>query len=78
MSEPEEIGPTALGAYADATGDGVDLATRNAIWKVEGDDFTLMIGDANMVTYLSYTEKRVLRGILQRMFKQAKEQESRI
>ena len=78
MSEDElHLGPYAIGSEALALNPGT-LATRNAIWKVEGNTFSLQVGDANMVAELEKHERKVLFKILRKIMGQAQAQENRL
>jgi hypothetical protein len=76
MSE-EQIETFALGAYAFAPENNT-LASRNASWIVDGENFQLLIGDANLTTTLDKSERIMLKGICERLFIQAQMQENRL
>jgi len=75
--EAQAINSFAFGGNARAT-DPMTLATKHAMWIVEGDDFSLVIGDANLTTPLSAHERIVIRGVCERLFEQALEEEDRL
>ena len=76
-AEAQGINSFALGGEASAL-ENHTLASKNAHWRVKGDDFSLLIGDVNLTTKLNAHERIILRGICERLFDQAKAQEDRL